>query len=85
MREVRLVKADPLGDQKIEDTVIYIDDEIPKFHHTQSWETIENYYGDQADKLTDTLFNSLPQGTLDRVLIAFMKRKVSLYRGKTNS
>lgn len=85
MKEIRLVKFDPLSCQEAEDTVIRIIDEIPEFQYNKGLESIEGYYNDQADKLADALFNSLPQGTLDRLFIVLMKRKVSLYRGKTNS
>lgn len=43
------------------------------------------YYDTEAKMIADGLFDALPQGTLDRILIHFMQRKLSLYRGLTNT
>jgi len=85
MKKIFLAKADPLGEQKIEDTVINITREISDFTHLRELEVFRNFYNDQANGLADALFDSLPQGTFDRLLIALMKRKTSLYMGKTVS
>lgn len=77
---VRLAKADSFGVKPTEETVIEIADSIPKnIKNANLW------YTTQAKILTDALCNSLPQATLDRLLIALMKIKVSFYRGKMGS
>ena len=46
---------------------------------------VEAFYYGLAKLLIQVLFESLPQGTLERLIIEFMKRKVSVYRGLTRS
>jgi len=87
--EIVLFKADgTLRDEHIPDTIIRICQPLGRIQYGSSeWtlKDIENFYRKQAEVLVDALFNALPQGTFDRMTIEIMKKKVSLYRGKTES
>jgi hypothetical protein len=80
MKTLRLCKFDLLNEQEPEPVTIIIDDSIP--NHTYLSES-ERFHDRQAAELEKALYNSLPQGTYDRLAILFASRKVSLYRGKT--
>lgn len=62
--------------------MIAIETETPEF---LSLREAEAFYTAEADCLAGALFVSLPQGTLNRLLIHLMRRKLSLYRGVTES
>ncbi len=90
MKTVRLCKSDPLENQKSKSVSILIDTDLPDLELTQddkyeevTLKTIDEFYQLEATLLINALHNSLPQGTFDRLGIEFMKRKLSLYRGKT--
>lgn len=82
MKEVKLYKFSPLGGQVAEDTIIRIDQELPKFSDHKPLEDTEKFYQNQAEILADALFGSLPQGIMEPLTIEFLKRRVSLYMGK---
>ena len=65
------------------DTTIIIKGDPPEFHGPDALEQHQKFYEQQAADLLDALYNSLPQGTFDRLGMAFMQKKVSLYRGRT--
>jgi len=75
-------KASPIGDQSIKDTTLIISGAPPEFKDLRR---AEKWYQKQAERVATILFTTLPQGTLDRILIALMQRKVSLYKGLTDS
>lgn len=78
-----VAKAAPLPRcPSVEGCVIAVEAETPEF---ASLHQAEAYYAAEADRLAEALFGSLPQGTLDRLLIHLMQRKLSLYRGVTES
>ena len=77
MKTIKLAKADPLQGTDPQPTTIVIDSQIPN----DPTFDVEIYYYKQAEELTKALIECLPQGTLDRMLVTLMKRKVSLYRG----
>lgn len=81
---VKVCMAEPLNGDKPKQTIIDITVELPKFDTLASFETVREFYDTQAYWLAQALFNSLPQGTFDRLIIELMKCKTSLYRGKTN-
>lgn len=86
MNEVKVAKFDPLQNQTAEDTVISIAEDYPiSLNNDRTTEELVAYYENQAELIADALFNSLPQGTCDRLLIKLMQHKTSLYRGKTES
>lgn len=77
---VKLAKAAPVGKTlTVVDTVIMIDSEITEFGPTWLGDAAD-FYEDQAAMLVDALIQSLPGGTLDRVLIRLMEHKASLFR-----
>lgn len=74
-KTIRLYKALPITrNEKVTPVTIYIHAEVPPIH---TLEDAESQYQSDA--------KVLPQGTCDRLLIALMQHKVSLYRGTTNS
>ncbi len=89
MKEITVAKFEPLRGQVAEDTVIRITGKVPdtkEYGDGKEWfENVNKWYEGQAEAIADALFNSLPQGTFDRLWVAIMKRKMSLYCGKTES
>lgn len=84
MKELKIHKAEILRDtDPIYPVTVIIDQDLPPRERTI--EHIEETMNDDAEALAMALFYSLPQGTLDRLLIKLMKRKVSAYRGLTKS
>lgn len=82
MSLITVCKANPLGNyefQDIKDQVIAISGKIPRH---MSLPECEKFHERQATMISDALFESLPQGTLDRLGIMFMQKKVSLYQGR---
>jgi hypothetical protein len=78
---ITLSKADSLlSNIKVPDIFIDISSDLPA---CKTLEDSEKYYEAQAIKLEDALYNVLPQGVLDRLIIKLMERKTSLYRGIT--
>ena len=73
----------PFRDQEPPDTTIVIRGEPPEFNGPDSLRQHQDFYERQAAEILDALYNSLPQGTFDRLGMAFMQKKVCLYRGKT--
>lgn len=83
MKTVRVYKAQPITkNEEVKSVTIYINAEI---EHAKTLEDAEFVYQEDASMLADALFNSLPQGTADRLLIELLKRKTSLYCGTTTS
>lgn len=82
MKTLHLCKFDPLAGQIPEDAEIRIDSPIPTF---ESVAEAELCYQAEASALAGLLFASLHQGTMDRLLVALMRQKLSLYRGRTQS
>ncbi len=78
MKTYTIAKASPIGEKSlVVDTTILITDELPDFDTSEAKE----FYTLQAMQLSEALFNSLPQGTMDRLLIEMIKHKASLYVG----
>jgi hypothetical protein len=78
MNTIILSIAEPIADQDPEPVTIIIDGKLPEFSDLKE---AEQYYDHQASALEKGLFNALPQGVMDKVIIRLMARKVSLYRG----
>lgn len=75
---ITLSKADPIGKKAVPDMFINISTDLPV---NETLEDSENYYEAQAILLESALYNVLPQGVFDRLIIKLMERKTSLYRG----
>jgi hypothetical protein len=82
MKKIRICKAEPLHEE-IESQTIIIEGKLPE----DLWpeDQAKTFYGNQAQRIDDALYNSLPQATYDRLGIMFMKRKLSIYQGKTGA
>ena len=80
MKVTKICKADPITENEIDGQTICITDKIPG---GMTLETAQLFYEKQAHLIEEVLFGTLPQGTYDCLGIMFMKRKVSLYRGRT--
>lgn len=79
MKIYEIVKASPIGkDSSAVDIMIRITGEVPEFNTLHEG---EEFFTLQAMQISEALFNSLPQGTMDRLLAEMMKRKASLYVG----
>ncbi len=86
MKTVNINKAQTIGPSgEIESVNIVIDNPVPEHRRDLSFEEMGFFFDKEANFLADALFKTLPQGTMDRLLIALMKRKLSLYIGPTNS
>ncbi len=82
---VRPKMANGLQGTRAIPVIIAIGDPLLDFKGDIGLDKVGSFYQAEADTLADALFNSLPQGTLDRLLIHLMKRKLSCYRGITSS
>ncbi len=82
MKVISLSKAKPIGNRHHEAVQIFIQNDTPDFKDLKQGEA---YYEEQAATLADGLFDSLPQGTYDRLVIKLMTKKTSLYAGRTAS
>ena len=71
-------KASATGDHVIEDAMILIEEEFPKF---ESLEEAAEAHGEQARYLENALYRHLPGGTYDRLLGAMMERRAPHFRG----
>ena len=82
MRKIILDKADPLGGEEVKSIIIEISNELQQRNFKSN---IEKHYSDQATLLVDALINSLPRGTIDRILVKLMQKNLSSYRGLLES
>lgn len=85
MKEIVVAKFEPLHEHVAEDTIIKVTGKVPDFPIDSFFENGRKFYDDQAEAIADALYNSLPQGTFDRLWVAIMRKKMSLYVGKTES
>lgn len=88
MNVVKLFIADELCGIVPEEATIEISEQLPQVHGGAdvNWrDECEGMYSGQAILLANTLYESLPQGTYDRLIIELMRKKLSVYRGVTNS
>jgi len=83
MKTIRVSKFDPFDFQVSEGATIVIDDQLPT--SAKDLGEVQDFYAEQARLIATTLFDTLPQGTFDRLLAEIIKIKASLYRGKTES
>ena len=82
MKILELHTASPLGKAEVEGVTVIISGVTPGF---PSLDEARSFYTAEAIALAMALTDSLPQGTLDRLLIALMERCASLYSGKAGS
>lgn len=85
MKTIHIFKADQtLEDEKIENVQINISHGLPKLDNLNSLEEVGKFHEEQAKKIADALFQSLPQGTFDRLAMELFSKKISIYRGLAN-
>ena len=82
MKTLELHTASPLGKAEVEGVTIIISGATLGF---PSLDEARSFYNAEAIALATALTDSLPQGTLDRLLIALMERCASLYRGRAGT
>ena len=83
----KYAKASGFEEGEIPSVCIEIRDEIPSFSGDGKAGMLEGekFFDSEAKCLADALFQSLPQGTFDRLIIKLIQKKTSLYRGVTDS
>lgn len=77
-------KAQPITESlPVESVTIVIDEAIPTILLADGdvLRKSADLFDEQAARLADALHNSLPQGMFDRLVLEFMRRRVSLYYG----
>jgi hypothetical protein len=77
MQTVEIFKATPIWDEKASSVTILIDDEFPECYTLTASRAL---HAEQAKKLADVLWKSLPGGTIDALMVELMSRKVALFR-----
>lgn len=82
MKTIELHTASPLGKTDVKRVRILICEVVPDL---PSLDAARSLYDAEASLLAAALTDSLPQGTLDRLLIALMERCASLYRGRAGT
>ena len=83
MKTITICKANPIGKvAEVESVTIEISLSLPDIQLVQY---VDTFYSNQTIILADALYNSLPQGTFDRLLYAMMGKKLkdSMYSGLT--
>ncbi len=77
MNVVYIYKAQPTGEQKVQDTKIIIECTMPEIKGDDWLQTIHEAYKTEGKLLNETLHNSLPGGTYDQLLVEMLKTKAS--------
>ena len=77
MHTIYICKASPTGGEVTPDVKILITEELPRFSYQTPIETVGDQFDKQAQLLFNALTNSLPGGTLDRLLGKMLERKAS--------
>jgi len=84
MKEIKIYKAQSVGDKKAESVTIIIETEIPDINKDISlngfYEEAHKLYKDQAKSLGNALYNSLPGATIDELLIFFLEKEASVLK-----
>ena len=78
MKIVKCSIANPLNDTEAKKAIIELTHKLPK---TNSLPEVERYFDKQAQEVANALFEALPQGTFDRLIIALTSKRMSLYHG----
>jgi hypothetical protein len=85
MTEVTVCKADPIGDQVIEDARIHITGKLPESKGPieslpEFLAALAKVFDSQAEAIETALHDSLPGGTYDRLLGRMLERKATHFR-----
>ena len=80
MKTINIHKYSSIAEVEAESVTIVIDTAVPDLLSGDDWEQhARTYFEEQAATLADALFETLPGGTLDRLLAEFLRRKASLF------
>lgn len=84
MKEIKIYKAQSIGDKKAESVTITIETEIPDIKKDISsndfYKEAHKLYKNQAESLGNALYNSLPGATIDELLIFFLEKRASVLK-----
>ncbi len=69
-------KAQSIGDKKVEDIIILLTNEMPEF---KTVEKSNRLFEMEASELAEVLCNTLPGGTLDRLIAKLLMKKASSF------
>lgn len=75
--DVKVHRAQPVGQQSIPRTTIVVDETMPDVSSADRLRAMVDIMDEDAQAIADALFNSLPGGTLDRLTVLFLQRKIS--------
>jgi len=82
MKTVEIFKASETGGKSPEPVLISIAIDIDRCTGPiSSNDRIKEIFDSEAEKLSDALLGSLPQGTIERLVICLMKRYVTIRHG----
>lgn len=81
MVEVKIFKAGQLGSKEIESLTIAMDESMDSETVSQmNSAQLREFYDAQGEILCDTLFSTLPGGTVDSLICSMMRKRASLFR-----
>lgn len=80
MQVVNIKKAGAIGTDVREDTQINIAGEPPQFRG-EGWEqNAREFYQAEGKALANAIFDSLPGGTIDQLILEMLTRRASMFR-----
>jgi hypothetical protein len=75
MAHIYVYKAQPIGDaMHIQSKTLHIEEDLPNSDTIGEGDTIMEL---DADKVVEALYNSLPGGTFDRVLVKMLQKRAA--------
>jgi hypothetical protein len=74
LSEVHVHMAEPLGSVSVDPKAIAIDTVLPN-------DGVAQLYEEDAERVTEALFSTLPQATLDWLVAKMLSRRAGIYRG----
>lgn len=80
MKTIRAAHFDPLGGTETDGIIIEITEKLPEL---KTLSEADAFHNDQAAAIVAALYETLPQATLNRVVVELMKRIVGHYIGKS--
>lgn len=81
MTEIRVCKADALGEEPVPDVVLRIVETIPEDPGSKGWEERrEAFFDAQAEQVMQALA-SLPQATFHALLVRMLRKRSEFYIG----
>ena len=80
MKEIRIAKAQPMPGLDVESTTIYVNQPLPSTNReTFSLEELDKAFERDADALFQALRQSIPGGTMERLLIKILDWRKNFY------